>query len=630
MTDKPAPGSRTRRILRNSSVIALLALAAFFARGLFLRQPPAQKLDAGVDDRNISYLAFNEENKKSLEIKCQASQAQGVDELHLKGISAVIFKSGRMNQDIRFFADSGIAKDDFNHFQIQGNARIVSEGLTVQADRFLMTHKKNLLAAGSTRFSGKNISGTAAAGIEFLFELNEYKFFDVQGAVAKNDRKFDLATRMVWMFKEMERLELKGASSIRTADSLLSGEQIVMRFSNGFSDLQSYVSLGNSRLLSEKTIPGAAAERREVLEITANAIESILDAEGNLERLLIFDQGQLAVAGDANRCEIRGDNIDCYFFPSTQNVREIFVRTPGEIQSRGSQNMDFAAEQIAIQYGETGDMQRASAERNVRFTSGDFSGTAPELQLDARQQRLVIAGENAEIKSRGKRFAGPRFVIDTRTNQLTAPAGVQATVLLDKGSVLLRPSPIYLVAGSLAAGGDGQNTAFREKIQLFQDETKLTAGEIHFKKDKEQIVAQGQARLQFANEKETIVLQGGVLTFDSGRRRITAQGEALLLRKQNTLQAGRITLFFSPDDQLQTVAAQNGVRFANDKISGQAKLLNWEFAKNILLFKDEAQISRKNSGTTRGQELRFNLESSEIVVTGADDRSETTLRPDRP
>jgi lipopolysaccharide export system protein LptA len=72
------------------------------------------------------------------------------------------------------------------------------------------------------------------------------------------------------------------------------------------------------------------------------------------------------------------------------------------------------------------------------------------------------------------------------------------------------------------------------------------------------------------------------------------------------------------------------VAFSKKDLTGKAQLLHWQYALKTILFKNSAEITRKGSGTTRGQELRFDLDSNEITVSGAADRSETTIRQDRP
>jgi len=630
VAQKPASLSRLLKRLGIALALVLILLAVFFGRSLFLEKKQADVMDAGVGDRGISYLAFNEESKKSIEVQCQESFTKGADELHLKKISGVIYKSGRMNKDIRFFGDQGIAKDDFNSFQIRGNARIVSEDITFKAESFLMVHKKNLFSRGETGFAGKIISGRAAKGIEILFELNEFKFFDVVGDVSKGKQKIAFASPMLWMFREDNWLALKGKSSIQTGDSVLTADEIILRFSEEFVELQSYVSFGNSTLHSEKIIPGDRADNREVLDIEANKIESIFNENGDLERIMIFEAGRLAVEGNANRCEMSGDNMDCRLFPQTQRISEIFIRTPGKVTNRGSQEIDFSADEITAKYDEKGGMQYIHAEKNGQFTFGDFRGSAPELNLDAENGRLVIAGEEARIKTGANLFSGPAFEIDTKKNLLSAPSGVSATVSLDKGSVLFRAAPLYLSAGNLGIGDKGRNITFKNKVKLFQDEIKLTAGEINFNNTGNVITARGQVHLEFVNEKDVLVLGGRSVVFDSSNRQIAAEGNAQLRQSGNTLTAEKIVLFLSRDERLENISAQQAVEFANDRISGKSELLNWQFEKSILVFKNEARISKKNSGMTRGQELHFNLESNEITVSGADDRSETTILRDRP
>ncbi len=127
-----------------------------------------------------------------------------------------------------------------------------------------------------------------------------------------------------------------------------------------------------------------------------------------------------------------------------------------------------------------------------------------------------------------------------------------------------------------------------------------------------------------------MALRGQTIAFDPDGGKIVIEGEARLRQGPNTLAARRIELEFGADDKLQNIVAIDRVSFSKGEIVGKAQLLNWQYARKTVLFRNAAEITRKGAGTTRGQELRFDLDSNEITVSGAGDRSETTLRRERP
>ena len=127
-----------------------------------------------------------------------------------------------------------------------------------------------------------------------------------------------------------------------------------------------------------------------------------------------------------------------------------------------------------------------------------------------------------------------------------------------------------------------------------------------------------------------MLLRGETIAFDPAAAKVVIEGDARLQQGPNTLSARKIELVFSRDDKLEIIDGFGGVAFAKQDLAGKAQLLHWEYARKTLLFKNAAEITRKGAGTTRGQELSFNLDSNEITVSGAADRSETTIRQERP
>ena len=95
-----------------------------------------ENVDREIDGVNLTYLTFNKNNEKKLEIKCEESQKKGDDRLLMKKITATIFKADKLDKDIRISADSGYAQNDFNDFYLQGNALISSPSFTLSSKSF--------------------------------------------------------------------------------------------------------------------------------------------------------------------------------------------------------------------------------------------------------------------------------------------------------------------------------------------------------------------------------------------------------------------------------------------------------------------------------------------------------------
>jgi lipopolysaccharide export system protein LptA len=175
----------------------------------------------------------------------------------------------------------------------------------------------------------------------------------------------------------------------------------------------------------------------------------------------------------------------------------------------------------------------------------------------------------------------------------------------------------------------GNSVRFRDKVKLFQDDVELRAGELTFASSGSQIAAGGRAELKFDSQGELMYLHGQTISFDTPQRRIVIDGSAGLQQGGNTLSGRHIELVFGSADRLETIQARDNVSFRNQGLSGTSGSLSWDFAAQTILFKNAAQISRLNAGTTRGRELFLDLNSNEIVVSSRDERSETVIRPER-
>jgi lipopolysaccharide export system protein LptA len=234
------------------------------------------------------------------------------------------------------------------------------------------------------------------------------------------------------------------------------------------------------------------------------------------------------------------------------------------------------------------------------------------------------------VRSGSHVFQSSRFLLATRSRELATDKGVKATIVPAKKSVLLGARPVFVTAASMESGGQGKATRFKGKVSLFQDEIELHAGELLFDDPGNRIACSGGADLKFSSDGERVALYGQTIAFAADGGKIVIEGEARLQQGPNALAARRIELEFGADDKLQNIFATDHVSFSKGEITGKAQLLHWQYVRKSVLFRNAAEITRKGAGTTRGQELRFDLERNEITVSSAGDRSETTIRREWP
>jgi lipopolysaccharide transport protein LptA len=292
--------------------------------------------------------------------------------------------------------------------------------------------------------------------------------------------------------------------------------------------------------------------------------------------------------------------------------------------------MSVGGDSLLAVYDGAGALERVRAERNCVFATDDFSGSAPLLDYDVPQEKIVISGKEAAVVSKKNTFASSRFVIQTRSRLLATDQGVKATLVPGKKSVLLKRKPVYVTASVMELSEKGDVTRFKEKVRLFQEEIELHAGELIFESQGNRIGCLGGADMNFLNDNERVALQGKAMTFQPEERTILIEGDARLRQGENMLAARKIELIFAADDKLKDIMATDEAAFSKKDLSGKARLLIWHYSQRTVLFRNSAEITRSRSGTTRGEELLFNLDSNEITVSGEQDRTETTIRRDLP
>jgi lipopolysaccharide transport protein LptA len=281
-------------------------------------------------------------------------------------------------------------------------------------------------------------------------------------------------------------------------------------------------------------------------------------------------------------------------------------------------------------YSKEGELASVLAEKKCRFQTDDFNGLADKMHYDVAQARIDLSAKGSSVNSAKNTFSANRFLIHTRTRQLLTDQKVKATLNPGTKGVLLAARPLFVTASGLEMGDAGKRTRFKGDVSLFQDEIEMHAGELVFESGADRISCRGDAVLKFPESGETVELSGDAIGFDPAAAKIVIEGNARLRQGPNSLSARRIELAFDRSDKLENVDAFERVTFAKKDLTGKAQLLHWQYARKTIQFRNSAEITRKGAGTTRGQELDFDLEKNEITVSGAGDRSQTTIRPDLP
>ena len=624
---KPSPGNK--KLLFALAAVAGLALVFSL---LFLspakKKAAARQADetavAGVD---LTYLTFNKNNEKKLEVRCEESQKQGDDRLLMKKISATIFKADKLDEDIRIVADSGETREDFNDFHLQGNARISSPSFTLSSRSFNLKNLNTLTTEDEADFKLRTVAGRAGKGLTYLIVNKVLTMGQARGVWTRDGVPYDFQAGVLRVSEQRKLLQLLGAAKIEDAKTVLRADRIVLQFDADFAQVESAAAYGKCFFQASETAPDGRPQRRE---ITARHIKMLYDPQGRLQKITIAGDGEVSLVDGQDVGKIRSAAIEISLDSETQTAQTIRSLTRGTLTHRGKENLQVSGDSFLASYSKDGLLSGIHAQKRCLFETDELNGQAEDIRYDVAEAKIEISGRNSTVSSGKNTFSSNQFLVHTRTRKLVSNQKVKATLIPGKKGVLLGAKPLFVTASGLELGDKGKTTRFSGDVSLFQDAIEMHAGELLFESRANRITSRGNAELKFPDNGDLVALRGNTIAFDPAATRIVIEGEARLQQAPNTLAARRIELLFGRDDKLQNVDAAEKVSFSKGEITGRAQLLHWEYARKTVVFRNAAEITRKDAGTTRGQELRFNLESNEITVSGAGDRSETTIRRERP
>jgi lipopolysaccharide export system protein LptA len=630
------PGDGTMKVFgenRRRFVAFSALLAALIAVGVLFLSPSKKSgearkaVDTEIAGVDLTFLSFSKNNEKRLEVKCGESQKRGDRWLYLIGIDATIFKADKLNEDIHITADSGRTTEDFYDFDAYGHAVISSPSVSLSSDSFNLKNLNELSTEDPVTIQLKDLSGRAGEGLVYFIRNRVMKLTQAKGVLRRAGIPYDFQARILRVDEEKNVLILAQEAALDGNGASLRGDRVFMQFDDGFVHLQTAVADGHSHFHSQATREDGTRVSRE---IAADQIRMFYDPQGRLQLIRVKGAGTVSLACGDDSGIIRSDAIEISLDADSQSLDKVRTPARAELASRGRNNVKVGADFLKAAYGKDGSLETVIADEKCEFATDDFTGASSRLVYSARDSIIKISGENSSIVSGKNVFNSSQFLVRTNEKELETDSGVKAKLIPGKKSVLLGAKPIFVKADGLELGERGTATRFKDKVTLFQEEIELHAGELLFESRDNRISCRGGSDLKFLDENEQVSVSGKAITFDPAGLKIVIEGDAQLQQGPNTLAAKKIELTFDRGNKLQNISASDRVAFSKQDITGRAQSLNWLYSQKIVVFRNLAEITRKNAGTTRGHELRFDLVSNEITVSGAGDRSETTIHQELP
>ncbi len=603
-------------------LFVLIGVVFFFVySGIRKSGGSSKAVNTEIDSVDLHYLFFNQENKKSLELWATQSRKQS-DLLYLSGIRAVVYKKGKMDEDIQVSADLGHATVNFRDFYLEKNALIHSTNSRLASRHFWLKNLETLTTPEPVEFRIKNLSGIARKGIDLYLKHNDFKMREVEGTYEKGEQSFVHKENLLSFFENDRVLILDGVDSIRTADSNARGDRFWIKFAEKFEYISEMRSLENSHYLYEKTDEKGRKLSREV---NSQFITNLYDPPGRLREVDVMGGGVVQLDDGVNRTKIMANTIFIRFDVETGRIQGI-TSVPSNLENRGKNDFTISSARSELAYDRQGNIESFKAIIGCQFQVDQFKGLSEFFFHDEKKSQMIISGQGCRIENRNNSFHSPQFQIDTRRKRLVSSDGVSSTVFVKRKNVLFSDKPIYVTAQNLEITEKGDRIRFREKVKLFQDSVELKCRELEMDNRNNRVQIAGHVELKFQNGGNPIAVSGEKISLAAGRGRILIEGGGRLVDGHNVLTAKQITIDFNRENGIETIAASDSVSFSKDDMDGGAGRLQWDFPHKEVLFRESARIARKNGGETTGRELKLNLATNEILVLGEALRSETVIK----
>ncbi len=615
---------RGSRLFWGGAVIltAVLLLLTFFSLRSQKGSSAKKNISAEIEDVGLKRYDFDRDNRKKLEIQSRESQKKGDDQLLMKGVTATIFDPEKREDDLHVTSAAGTVSNNFYDFFIQGQARIFSSSFSLSSPNFNLKDRDILTSKEKVSFKLKNASGQAADGLRYFISNKVLKLFGCDGVWVRDQLPYDFHCRVFWVFKKKNLMILEGNAEVVGSNSTVRSGWISMQFTEDFATLQTTNAIGNSYFHNQTMADGEPERERE---ISASTIKMQNDTEGRLQLIQAHGKGRITLSDPTSKGQMESNEIEILLNAETQSLENVRALQRGSLTSRGKENVGISADSMQAFYDKQGRLSRVRAEGNCEFATDDFSGRAAALDHDALHSLIQISGEEVAITCKKNNFSSSSFTLNTKLKKLESDKGVKATLIPDKKSVLLQAKPVFITATAMQTSEKGNVTLFKRKVKLFQDAVELQAGELLFNNTSNKMTCSGGVDLKFMDESEWVLLHGTTIDVDPQGKKIVIAGEARLQQGENSLTAQTIELAFNSRDKLENISASDEAAFNKKDLTSKAQHIRWQYTKKTIWFKKSAEITRKGSGTTRGQELRFDMKSNQITVTGTEDRSQTTI-----
>lgn len=601
-------------------VIFVAAVLLYIIMGLKKGKNVDYRVETRADGEGMVFNSFNDDNKKVLELKCRTAQKGEGDRMYMTGIEGLIYKKGRMNKDIRVYADQGYTENNLYNFFIEQNARLVSTDFTIRSQSFFMKDRAEMNTTTKVEYFTKSINGIANGGMALYLNINTLNFFDTSGTYRQGKIGFDFQTQKLWFIDKDKMMVLENDAIIRDDKSILRSDWVTMKFTDDLKEIKETSSQKNSYLYYQDKA------KQEIKEIKSDNIRCLYDDQGRLTTLSVYNRGEILLKDRDNKTNIASELVDMDFDGPTGNATKAKISKRGVVENTGSTRFRVVANVIDLDYDHEGKLRTCIGTGKVVFVVEKYDGNADKVTYNINKHTMRIEGENSRILSKTNNFYSSLFFVETEKKILSTDKNVKSIIYMENENALFSKDAIFINAQKVTVLEKEKKITYEQNVSLTQSDVKLEAMKLEINGNND-IIATGKVSLNFKSENKMVSLKGERLLYDSKAKTIDLQNQAAIKSGDNVLQAVHIIISFNKDNEIQSINGQQKVNFLKEDLSGSSQRVEWDYKKDTMVFRGSPRIARSGGGKTTGEILKIELNTGRITILSNDsERSETVIQ----
>jgi lipopolysaccharide transport protein LptA len=449
--------------------------------------------------------------------------------------------------------------------------------------------------------------------------------YETTGTYKNEEKSFKYKTSFLRFTDDERTLRMRDNSRINNEETILKGNRILLKFNEEYEDITEIASWGNCYFYIEKKseTPG-----KEFKEARAAHIKNLYN-EGNLNNTLMEKNVKVKLKTKANTTNVYSNEIDIRYNEKTGNIKRITLPKLSNVKNTGQNNFKGKANRMELEYNQDGEMSLCKSRGESVFIIDDYKGISFSMIYDIEKNSVNLKGKGSKVVYKQDAFESSAFAVDTKEKKLGSNEGVLSIILLDaeKSNVLFSNDLIYINSKKIEVLNKEGRFTYEENVDLHQKDTILTADKLTIDEENNLVASGNEVSLSFKNKEDVVRIKGKEIVFDAKNRKVEVNS-GIVESMGNILKAALLRMEFSKENEIDEIYGEDKIDFIKEKddISGSSEKVKWLFTKDEILFIDSARIQRKDSGTTKGNELRFFLKDNRITITsGNSKRTETTI-----